>query len=167
MGNDNGHPVLGLARELFGKDGWEIADALARDDEAAVVELRRHGMRQLFSAIARNGAWERPGVVAVIPKKVPERRRPETLPGPALEPVGIHGSGWPGPDGGPPDKVWLTVNGFAAADVGAVELVTDLDRHAAPVQPDGSFLTLVRARRRQKLRIRLHLTTGETLEDSI
>ncbi len=41
----------------------------------------------------------------------------------------------------------LRSTGFTAADVEAVVLLTDLDRHKARVQSDGSFLTLVRAHR--------------------
>jgi hypothetical protein len=105
--------------------------------------------------------------VTLSPQDVPERRRPVTVPEAVLEPVSMRASGWPGSDGDPPDTVWLTVNGFAAADVERVVLLTELDRHAAPVRPDGSFLTLMRARRRERPRVRLHLTSGEILEDSL
>lgn len=167
MGIEDSHPALGFARELFGEDGWEITDSLGRDGDAVVVDLRRQGIRHLFIAVARDGVWEKPGLVTVVAKEVPEQRRATTLPGSALEPVSMGASGWPGSDGGPPDTVWLTVNGFAAADVEAVELLTDLDRHEARVLSDGSFLTLVRARRREEPRLRLHLTTGETRDESL
>lgn len=125
------------------------------------------GRRMGIEDSHRDGVWEKPGLVTVVAKEVPEQRRATTLPGPALEPVSMRASGWPGPDGGPPETVWLTVNGVAAADVEAVELLTDLDRHEARVQSDGSFLTLVRARRREEPRVRLHLTTGETRDESL
>ena len=81
MGIEDNHPALGFARELFGEDGWEITDALGRDDEAIVVDLRRQGVRQLFIAVARDGVWEKPELVTVVTKEVPEKRRATTLPG--------------------------------------------------------------------------------------
>ena len=164
---DASHPVLGFARELFCEDGWEITDALGRDDEAVVVELRGSGMRLLFVSVAQDGAWHRPDLATRVPQTVPEQRRPVTVPGSALESAGVQGSGWPGPDGGPPETVWFTINGFAAADVEGISVSTAIDHHAATVGPDGSFLTLVRGRRRERPSIRLHLLTGETLDTSV
>lgn len=164
---DASHPALGFARELFSDDGWEITDALRRDDEAVVVELRRSGMRLLFVVVAQDGAWHRPDLVTRSPQAVPEPRRSVTVPGAALEPAGVQGSGWPGPDGDPPETVWVTINGFAAADVEGITVSTTVDQHAANVMPDGSFLTLVRSRRREQPSIRLHLIAGETLDTSV
>jgi hypothetical protein len=164
---DASHPALGFAQELFSEDGWEITDALGRDDEAVVVELRCSGMRLLFVSVAQDGAWRRPDLVTKMPQTVPEPRRSVTVPGSALEPVGVQGSAWPGPDRGPPETVWVTINGFAAADVEGITVSTAIDHHAATVGPDGSFLTLVRGRRREEPRVRLHLLTGETLNTSV
>ena len=102
-----------------------------------------------------------------LPQAVPERRRPATIPGLALEPAGVQGSGWPGPDNGPPVTLWVTLNGLVAADVERVTVSTGIDHHDATVGPDGSLLTLVRSRRREQPRIRLHLLTGETLDTSV
>lgn len=164
---DASHPALGLARDLFSAQGWEITDALGRDDEAVVVELRRSGRRLLFVSVARDGAWHRPGVATSNDEAVPERRRLLTVAGSELDPVGVQGSGWPDPDGTPPATTWMTINGFAAADVESISVSTGIDRHEATLGPDGSVLTLVRSRRHQPLRVRLHLTTGETLEASV
>lgn len=161
------HPALGFALDLFGEDGWEITNALGRDDEAVVVELRCGGRRLLFVAVAQDGEWRRPDLVTRTSQTVPERRRPATVPGRAVESAGLHGSGWPGPDGDPPETRWVTINGFVAADVEGVTVSTDIDHHDATVGPDGSLLTLVRSRRRVQPRIRLHLLTGETLDTSV
>ena len=163
---DASHPALGFARELFSEDGWEITDALGRDDEAVVVELRSSDRRLLFVSMAQDGAWHRPDLVTKISQTVPEPRRSVTVPGSALEPAGVQGSGWPGPDGGPPETIWVTINGFAAADVEGITVSTAIDHHAATVGSDGSFLTLVRSRRGEEPRIRLHLITGEALDTS-
>lgn len=164
---DASHPALGFARELFGEDGWEITDTLGRDDEAVVVELRCSSRRLLFVSIAQDGAWRRPDLVTMSPQAVPALRRSGTVPGSALAPVGVQASGWPGQDGSPPETVWVTVNGFAAADVEGITVSSDIDHHDATVGPDGSFLTLVRSRRPVQPRIRLHLTTGETHEANV
>jgi hypothetical protein len=164
---DASHPALGLARDLFSAEGWEVTDALGRDDEAVVVELRRSGRRLLFVSVARDGAWHRTGLATGNDEEVPERRRPLTVAGWEFDPVGVQGSGWPDPDGTPPETTWMTINGFAAADVESITVSTGIDHHEATLGPDGSVLTLVRNRRHQPLRVRLHLTTGETLEASV
>jgi hypothetical protein len=164
---DASHPALGLARELFSAEGWEITDALGRDDEAVVVELRRSGRRLLFVSVARDGAWHRPGLATDTHEPVPEQRKPTTTIGSELDPVGVQGSGWPDPDGTPPETAWMTINGFAAADVESITVSTGIDHHEATLGPDGSVLTLVRNRRHQPLRVHLHLTTGETREASV
>lgn len=114
---DVSHPALGFARQLLGEDAWEIADALGRDDEAVVVESRCSGTRLLFVSVAQDGMWRRSDLVTMSPEAVPERRRSATIRGSALEPVGVEGSGWPGPEGDPSETLWVTTNGFAAADV--------------------------------------------------
>lgn len=161
MQPDASHPAVRFAVELFADDGWEVVDSLSRDDEAVVVDLRRDGERLLFLSVARDGEWVRPGLVASSGKPIPEERPAATLPLEPLQGLGTRGSGWPGPDGGPPEKVWMSVEGFAAADVVAVEVTTSLDRHQADVRADGSFLTLVRAHRRQNPDLRLRLADGD------
>lgn len=160
---DRSHPAIRLAEHLVGDESWAVTDVLERDDQAVLVEFRRPGERQTVILVAKDGEWVRPGLVHTNARIVPDRR-PTTLQHTAFEQSGMRATGWPGPDGGPPTTVWMTVDGFAAADAQHIEVSTDLDRHDATINEDGTFLTLVRAGRRESPRIRLRMVTGEYMD---
>lgn len=164
---DGSPPGLRIAERLVDDAGWQVTDMLARADDAVLVEFRRAHLRQTVIIVARDGEWVRPGVVAMNAREVPEQRRPVTLPHEPLQHGGTRASAWPAPDGEMPDAVWMTVDGYAAADVERVRVSTALDRHEATARPDGSFLTLLRATPREKPRLRLRLTTGGDLDVSL
>lgn len=160
---DRSHPAIRLAEHLIGDQSWAVTDVLERDNEAVLVEFRRPGERQTVILVAKDGEWVRPGLVFTNAQAVPDRPA-TTLHHTPFEHSGSQATAWPGPDGGPPTTFWMTVDGFAAADAQHIEVSTDLDRHEATINEDGSFLTLVRAKHREQPRIRLRMVTGEHMD---
>lgn len=160
---DRSHPAIRLAEQVVGDQSWTVTDVLERDNQAVLVEFRRPGERQTVILSAKDGEWVMPGVVSTKAQAVPNRSL-ATLRHTPFEHSGTRATGWPGPDGGPPATFWMTVDGFAAADAESVEVFTDLDRHEAVINEDGSFLTLVRAQHREIPRIRLRMVSGEHMD---
>ena len=142
-------PAIVIADGVVDGDGWQVVDALAWPDEAAVVDLRRGQQRQLVVCIAQGGDWPAPSLLPG-PDRVPDRRPVTDL----MEPLGqlststvggaVEGRELPAP-GDLPNWGWLTVHASAGADVDRVRVTTSLDVHEAPVRADGSFLVLLRA----------------------
>lgn len=159
------HPALQIARDIFASDGWAITDALIRDGEAVVVELRKPGQRLPFVCVSRDGDWPTPGAVSGGGQPVPSERRRTTLRHEPFECFSPIAAGWP-PDGGQaaPGSVWMTVNAFAAEDTDVVRVTSSVDSHEARTRPDGSFLTLLRAAFRDEPRFEVQRANGEWRE---
>jgi hypothetical protein len=157
------HPAVKILIDLLGPE-WHAVDLLVRDDQAAIVEMRRDDLRETHILVARRGGWVTPGVLTRNSTKVPAQRPAVTAPEEPILQVQQHASGWPSPDGSPPTEVWTSLDGIVAEDAVAVSLTTSSDHSQAAIRSDGTFLILVRASRGEQPDVMVHLRSGEQVQ---
>jgi hypothetical protein len=157
------HPAVTILNDLLGPE-WDAVDLLVRDDQAAIVDMRRDDLRETHILVARRGEWVAPGLLTRNSTKVPVQRPAVTAPEEPILQLQQHASGWPSPDGSPPAEVWTSLNGILAEDAVAVSLTTSSDRFQAATRGDGTFLVLARASRGEKPDVLVHLRTGEQVQ---
>lgn len=161
------HPAVVEAADLVGPDFQLLAVAQREEAVVALFQGEDGGLsvKRLVIVEQRDGEWRLPGVVGGTPRS-DEPRRATTVSSEPFADVGLTQSGWPGPDGGPPNIAWTALTGVAAADVSAVRVETEHDQTTVEVGTDGRFLALVRAGWNTAPRIAVRMSDGTTREVS-
>jgi hypothetical protein len=160
------HPTVMILSDLLGPD-WQPVDLLVRDDQAAIVELRRGELRETHILVTRHGEWVAPELLTRNTMLVSAHRPAVSEPGEPIVRLQQQASGWPSSNGSTPPEVWFSLDGTVAEDATAISLATRSDRFQGSVRDDGTFLVLVKANRGEIPDVQVHLLNGEQLQVSL
>ncbi|MFH5228786.1 hypothetical protein [Antrihabitans spumae] len=80
-----------------------------------------------------------------------------------LQLLALHQTGAPSMAEDLPDVAWLSLSGIAAEGVSRFEMATSVDSDSGDVGADGVVLAVLRGRWKEKPKVVVHLTNGETV----
>lgn len=171
MDSDDTHTAVELAlaalernrvanTEMMGAEPFLVKAVTQRNGVVAVV-AQSDAMRIPVIVENHGGQWHVPRMLIGSRRQETERKALTSHTG--LQEKSFNQSGWPGPDGEPPEISWLAVTGFAALDATSVVVSNELNTFEAIPDDDGFVLCLVRAKHRSRPEVLVHTTDGRAV----